>query len=129
MVILKCLHLVKKAWTSVHPHVLINAFIKVGFKSTLNQPMIQTPENSRDLIEDFAHYVFIDECLSGEVACLEFHDEELDELFSNPAKRRKEEDEYGAFNALQSQKHWTNRSCLPWLMLEFRVHYWSAQLI
>ncbi|VDP89630.1 unnamed protein product [Echinostoma caproni] len=35
--ILTAIHLVKKAGASVHPHVLINAFMKAGFESTLIQ--------------------------------------------------------------------------------------------
>ncbi|VDP90912.1 unnamed protein product [Echinostoma caproni] len=41
--ILMVMHLVKKSWVSVHPHVLINAFMKAGFKFTLIQPMMQPP--------------------------------------------------------------------------------------
>ncbi|VDP80946.1 unnamed protein product [Echinostoma caproni] len=59
--ILMAIHLVKKAWVSVHPHVLINAFMKAGFKSTLIQPVMQPPEDKCDLIEEFTHYVSIDD--------------------------------------------------------------------
>ncbi|VDP70163.1 unnamed protein product [Echinostoma caproni] len=69
--ILMTIHLVKKAWVSAHPHVLINAFMKAGFKSTLIQPLMQPPEDKNDLIVDFTHYVIIDE----EIACLELDEE------------------------------------------------------
>ncbi|VDP66740.1 unnamed protein product [Echinostoma caproni] len=59
--ILMAMHLVKKAWVSAHPDVLINAFMKAGFKSTLIQPVKQPPEDKCDLIEDFTHYVSIDD--------------------------------------------------------------------
>ncbi|VDP93418.1 unnamed protein product [Echinostoma caproni] len=39
------MHLVKKAWVCLHPYVLINAFIQVGFKPTLTQPMMQSAED------------------------------------------------------------------------------------
>ncbi|VDP72976.1 unnamed protein product [Echinostoma caproni] len=55
MDVLMAMHLVKKAWVSVDPRVLINAFIKAGFKSTLIQPVIQQPEDKCDLMEDFIH--------------------------------------------------------------------------
>ncbi|VDP75140.1 unnamed protein product [Echinostoma caproni] len=72
------MHVVKKAWVSVHLHVLINAFMKVGFKSTLLQPVMPPPEDKCDLIEDFTYYVPIDARLfEEEIACLEFHDEEV----------------------------------------------------
>ncbi|VDP79890.1 unnamed protein product [Echinostoma caproni] len=53
--ILMAIRLVKKAWVSVHPQVLINAFMKAGFKSTLIQPVMQPPEDKCDLIKDFSH--------------------------------------------------------------------------
>ncbi|VDP75420.1 unnamed protein product [Echinostoma caproni] len=34
------MHLVKKAWVSVHPNVTINALMKAGFKSTLIHPVM-----------------------------------------------------------------------------------------
>ncbi|VDP75538.1 unnamed protein product [Echinostoma caproni] len=65
--------MVKKASASVHLHVLINAFMKAGFKETLIQPVMQPPKDKRDLIEDFTHYVSIDERqFEEEIACLEF---------------------------------------------------------
>ncbi|VDP90670.1 unnamed protein product [Echinostoma caproni] len=71
-------YLVKEAWVSVYPHVLINAFMKPGFKSTLIQPVMQPPEDKCDLIEDFTHYVSIDDRLfEEEIACLEFDDQEV----------------------------------------------------
>ncbi|VDP90784.1 unnamed protein product [Echinostoma caproni] len=56
--ILMGMHLVRKAWVSVHPHVLINAFMKAGFKSTSIQSVMQLPEGEWDLIEDFTHCVY-----------------------------------------------------------------------
>uniref|UniRef100_A0A183AUU6 ANF_receptor domain-containing protein n=1 Tax=Echinostoma caproni TaxID=27848 RepID=A0A183AUU6_9TREM len=76
--ILMPMHLVKKTWVSVHPHVLINAFMKAGFKSTLIQPVMQPLEDKCDLIEDFTHYVSTDYRLfEEEIARLEFEYEEL----------------------------------------------------
>ncbi|VDP89293.1 unnamed protein product [Echinostoma caproni] len=43
--ILMAVHLIKKAWVSVHPHVLINAFMKPGFNSTLILPVMQPRED------------------------------------------------------------------------------------
>ncbi|VDP89800.1 unnamed protein product [Echinostoma caproni] len=57
------MHLIKKAWVSVHSHVLIDAFIKAGFKPTFNQPLMRPPEDNCDLIENFTHYMSIDERL------------------------------------------------------------------
>ncbi|VDP77418.1 unnamed protein product [Echinostoma caproni] len=75
------------------------SFMKAGFKSTLIQPVMQPPEDKCDLMEDFTHYVSIDDRLFEEITCLEFDDEEsLDEFASNQAKHRKE-DEYEAMNA------------------------------
>ncbi|VDP89570.1 unnamed protein product [Echinostoma caproni] len=72
--ILVAKHLVKKAW----------------LKSTLIQPVMQPPEDKCYLIEDFAHYVSIDDSLlEEEIACLVFDDEE----------HRKEADECEAVNA------------------------------
>ncbi|VDP74273.1 unnamed protein product [Echinostoma caproni] len=71
------MHLVKKAWVSVRPHVLINAFMNAGFKSTLIQTVMQPPEDKCDLIEDFTHYEFV----------------------SHQAKHGKEDDECDAVNA------------------------------
>ncbi|VDP90278.1 unnamed protein product [Echinostoma caproni] len=56
--ILMAMHLVKKAWVSVHPHLPVNAFMKAGFKPTLIQPMMQPPEDKYDLIEDFIPCVY-----------------------------------------------------------------------
>ncbi|VDP26228.1 unnamed protein product [Echinostoma caproni] len=104
--ILMAMHLIKKAWVSVHPHVLFNAFMKARFKSTLMQPVMQPPEDKCDFIENFTDYVSIDDRLFGEeIACLEFDDEEvgylkflyqvsfqsLDEFVSHQAKHRKDE--------------------------------------
>ncbi|VDP88361.1 unnamed protein product [Echinostoma caproni] len=90
------MHLTKKAWVSVHPYVLINAFMKAGFESTL----MQQPEDKCDLIENFTQYVsIVDRVFEEEIACLEFYDgESLDEFVSNQAKHRKE-DECEAVNA------------------------------
>ncbi|VDP70554.1 unnamed protein product [Echinostoma caproni] len=49
--ILKALHLVKKAWASLQPHIMINLFMKAGFQSTLIQPYMVPPEDKCDLIE------------------------------------------------------------------------------
>ncbi|VDP86858.1 unnamed protein product [Echinostoma caproni] len=56
--ILMGMHLVKKACVSVHPHVLIDVFIKAGFKLTLNQSLMQPPDDDRNLIEDFTRCVY-----------------------------------------------------------------------
>ncbi|VDP89082.1 unnamed protein product [Echinostoma caproni] len=72
------MHLIKKAWIFVHPRLLINAFVNTGLKPTLNQPMMQTPEDKCDLIVDFTHYVSIDERLfEEEIPCLMCDDGEL----------------------------------------------------
>ncbi|VDP82656.1 unnamed protein product [Echinostoma caproni] len=41
--ILMVMYLVKKVSVSVHSHVLINAFMKAGFKSACIQPAMQPP--------------------------------------------------------------------------------------
>ncbi|VDP95099.1 unnamed protein product [Echinostoma caproni] len=56
--ILITMHLVKKAWVSLHPHVMISVFRKAGFKSTLIHPAMQPLEDKCDLIEDFTHCVY-----------------------------------------------------------------------
>ncbi|VDP23474.1 unnamed protein product [Echinostoma caproni] len=73
--ILMIMHLIKKAWASVHPLVLINAFMKAGFKSTLIQSVMQPPEDKFDLIEDFTPYVTV--FFEEEIVCLEFENEEV----------------------------------------------------
>ncbi|VDP92714.1 unnamed protein product [Echinostoma caproni] len=75
--ILMAMHLVKKAWVSVHPDVLINAFMKAGFKSTLIQPVMQPSEDKCDLIEDFTHVSIDDRLFEEEIACLEYDEEEV----------------------------------------------------
>ncbi|VDP93388.1 unnamed protein product [Echinostoma caproni] len=78
MDIIMAMHLVKKAWVSVHSHVLIKAFMKAEFKSILIQPVMQPPEDKCDLIEDFTHYVSTDDRhFEEKIACLEFDDEEV----------------------------------------------------
>ncbi|VDP70103.1 unnamed protein product [Echinostoma caproni] len=54
--VLMGMQLVKKAWVSVHLRVLINSFPKPIFKPTLNQLIMQTPEDKCDPIENFNHY-------------------------------------------------------------------------
>ncbi|VDP82808.1 unnamed protein product [Echinostoma caproni] len=89
--ILMAIHLAKKTWISVRPHVLIGAFMKAGFKSTLIQPVMQPLEDKCDLFEDFTHDVSIDDSLfEEEIACLEFDEE--NEFVSNQAKHHKEDD-------------------------------------
>ncbi|VDP83622.1 unnamed protein product [Echinostoma caproni] len=69
--ILMAMYLVKKAWVSAYSHVLINAFMKAGFKFTLIQSVMQPPEDKCDLIEDFTCVVSIsDRLFEEEIACL-----------------------------------------------------------
>ncbi|VDP90290.1 unnamed protein product [Echinostoma caproni] len=89
--ILVAIHLIKKAWVSVHPHVLINAFMKAGFKSTLIQPVVQPPEDKWDLVENSL-------CLLMTVF-LKKKSPVWNLMIKIQAKHRKEEDEWEAVNA------------------------------
>ncbi|VDP79021.1 unnamed protein product [Echinostoma caproni] len=88
--------------------------MKAGFTSTLIQPVLQPPEDKCDLMEDFTHYVSIDDRLfEEEIACFRDNDQEvgylkflyqvsfwsLDEFVSHQAKHRNEEDEYEAVDS------------------------------
>lgn len=62
--VLQALHFVKRAWSDVHPDVIINAFSKAGFQE---KPILEiNDEPVCEFIDDFFSYVKIDETLFNE---------------------------------------------------------------
>lgn len=62
--VLHALHFTKRAWSDVHPDVLINGFSKAGFQE---KPLLDTAaESNCDGIDDFFSYVKMDEQLFQE---------------------------------------------------------------
>ena len=60
----RAMHVMKVAWEAVHPDIVINGFIKAGFKNASLSEINDTIDHS--LIEDFDAFVDIDERLLSE---------------------------------------------------------------
>ncbi|VDP85105.1 unnamed protein product [Echinostoma caproni] len=111
------------------------SFMKAGYRSTLIQPVMQPLGDKCGLVEDFTHYVSVDDRLfEEEIACLEFYDEEsLDEFISSQAKHRKEEDKCETVNVPQVISIREAQKLLdPWKLFALAnvrssVDYWSVQ--
>lgn len=76
--LLLTMHLVRKAWLTVHPDVIIHSYSKAGFESNIKEIMVSPVAETCDLIDDFPKYVSVDDRLfEEELASLEFEDQEV----------------------------------------------------